>query len=105
MTKELNINYKNPYHEWVQLESIMNKKLYLKFINWTSGEFDLFLQEELNGLKVYFPSGNFSISSISENRRDVLVEIKIISKDLNYMNTLGNRITDICRQIENSFSK
>ncbi|MFT4611879.1 MAG: hypothetical protein ACJA1H_001320 [Glaciecola sp.] len=105
MTKELNVSFIKPYHQLIQRESIMNKHLYNKFLNWISGEFDLYLQEELNGLEVFFPNGEFSIKSVSENKKDILIEINIISKDLNLMNTIGTQITSIYHQIEGIYLK
>lgn len=105
MTKEMHTSYKNSYHHWTQRESIIDKRLYSKFLNWTSGEFDLYLQDELNGLEVFFPKGKFSIKTISENKKDILIEINIKSKDLNVMNTIGNQIISIYHQVESIYSK
>ncbi|EDP72781.1 hypothetical protein FBALC1_16807 [Flavobacteriales bacterium ALC-1] len=105
MTKELNISFKSPYHNWTQRESIVNKQLYNKFLNWTSGEFDLYLQEELNGLEVFFPKGEFSIKALEESKKNMLIEINVKSKDLTLMNTIGNQIISIYHQIESIYSK
>ena len=105
MTKEIKISFKNSYHHWTQRESIMDKRLYNKFLNWISGEFDLYLQDELNGLEVFFPQGKFSIKTIEESKKDILIEINIKSKDLNVMNTVGNQIISIYHQIESIYSK
>ena len=40
---------------------------YNLFLNWVSSEFDLFLQEESNGLQVYFPDGCLTIKSADKN--------------------------------------
>jgi hypothetical protein len=105
MTKEMKTSFKNSYHHWTQRESIKDKRLYNKFLNWTSGEFDLYLQDELNGLEVFFPQGKFSITTINDSKKAILIEINIKSKDLNVMNTIGNQIISIYHQIESIYSK
>jgi len=105
MTKEMNVSYIKPYHQFTQTESIMNKHIYNKFLNWISSEFDLYLQDELNGLEVFFPDGKFSIKPISENKNDILIEINVKSKNLNLMNLIGNQIISIHDQIESIYSK
>ncbi len=45
MNKEVNVSFNNPYHQWIQRASITNEHLYNKFLNWISGEFDLYLQD------------------------------------------------------------
>ena len=105
MTKEIKTSFKNSYHYWTQRESIVDKRLYSKFLNWTSGEFDLYLQDELNGLEVFFPKGKFSIKTIAESKKDILIEINIKSKDLNVMNAIGNQIISIYHQIDSIYTK
>ncbi len=104
MTQELNISFEKPYHFWIQRESFHNKQLYRKFLNWTSGEFDLYLQEELNGLEVFFPKGKFSIKDVKENKKDILIEINFKSKDLTLVNTIGDQIASIYNQLKNIYS-
>ncbi|BAO75499.1 hypothetical protein [Winogradskyella sp. PG-2] len=105
MTKEMNTSFKNSYHHWTQRESIIDKQLYSKLLNWTSGEFDLYLQDEANGLEVFFPKGKLSIKTIKERKKDILIEINIKSKDLSIMNTIGNQIISIYNQIERIYFK
>ena len=45
----------NPlFHQYQKEVLFISTKKYYQFLNWISGEFDLFLQDETNGLKVYF---------------------------------------------------
>tara|TARA_R100001369_G_scaffold92750_1_gene139585 strand:- start:1920 stop:2246 length:327 start_codon:yes stop_codon:yes gene_type:complete len=101
----MNVSFIKPYYQGIQRESVMNKHLYNKFLNWVSGEFDLYLQDELNGLEVFFPNGRFTIKSIAGTKKDVLIEINVRSKDLKAINSIGNRILSIHRQIESIYSK
>ena len=101
----MNVSFIKPYHQGIQRESIMNEHLYNKFLNWVSGEFDLYLQDELNGLEVFFPNGKFTIKSIAESNTAIMIEINIKSKDLKAINSIGNRILSIHRQIESIYSK
>lgn len=54
-------------------------KNYSQFLNWVSGEFDLFLQEETNGLQVYFPEGSFFIKASTEDK-NIVAHIHLSSK-------------------------
>ena len=58
-----------------------SEALYLKFINWTSGEFDLYLQDESDELKVFFPGGKFHIKGIAENGK-VIAKITVESSTI-----------------------
>ena len=51
-----------PYHQLNKKTLFDSNKRYYTFINWVSGEFDLYLQDESNGLHVYFPEGKFHIT-------------------------------------------
>lgn len=105
MTKEMDISFNKPYHQWNQRESFLSMELYNKFLNWIRGEFDLYLQDEQNDLDVFFPNGNFNIKHLAENKEDILIEINVKSKDLRFMNVIINQITSIHNQIENIYSK
>tara|TARA_B110000285_G_C14810751_1_gene461850 strand:- start:360 stop:653 length:294 start_codon:yes stop_codon:yes gene_type:complete len=67
----------NPlFHQYQKEVLFISTKKYYQFLNWISGEFDLFLQDETNGLKVYFPEGNFLIKVSTENE-SVLAHINL----------------------------
>ena len=70
----------NSYYELMHIKSVPNKVLYKTFVNWVSGEFELFLQDKLNGLKIFFPSGYFSITESETNNTDVNFKIIVRSK-------------------------
>ena len=56
--------------------------IYNHFINWVSGEFDLYLQNETEKLQIYFPSGFFNIESFKDqnNHLSILIHIRGKSK-------------------------
>tara|TARA_B110000091_G_C13536582_1_gene358608 strand:+ start:331 stop:615 length:285 start_codon:yes stop_codon:yes gene_type:complete len=64
------------YKEEATLPCLKN---YTQFLNWVSGEFDLFLQEETIGLYVYFPEGYFSIKN-SKEKEKIIVHINLKTK-------------------------
>ncbi|WP_298530949.1 hypothetical protein [uncultured Algibacter sp.] len=69
---------------YLKLEStkkITNRSLFNKYLNWVSGEFELYLQEHSNGLKVYFPGGLLIIQSIESNSNEVKFKIVVSSKN------------------------
>tara|TARA_R110000868_G_scaffold136776_1_gene349844 strand:+ start:19446 stop:19781 length:336 start_codon:yes stop_codon:yes gene_type:complete len=68
------------YFELTNTESIPNKRLYKKFINWVSGEFELFLQDNLHGLQIFFPGGWFNINEIETDKDAFEFEIVVKSK-------------------------
>jgi phosphomannomutase len=78
----MNISFESPYYNFITYEKIKTIEIYDKFLNWIQGEFDLYQMEELDGLKVYFPNGWFSITISSKRELDLKIVIKIKSKTL-----------------------
>ncbi|PKQ44409.1 hypothetical protein [Confluentibacter flavum] len=64
----------------IQKKSFKTIELYQKFINWVSGEFDLYLQEESMGLKVYYPNGWFAFEKKNKHTSNFSVEILVKGK-------------------------
>ena len=62
----MNIAIETPIHTVTRYENIQNIEVYNQFVNWLKGEFDLYLMEELDGLKVYYPNGLFSVMLFSK---------------------------------------
>ncbi|OBQ54234.1 hypothetical protein JJL45_09910 [Tamlana sp. s12] len=69
------------YLEASKIAVVPNISMYNRFLNWISGEFELFLQDDSNGLKVYFPSGCLSVQLVQSVRSDVYFEIHVKSKN------------------------
>ena len=78
----MDTTFENPFYNFIIYEKINTIDVYNKFINWVSGVFDLYQMEELDGLKVYYPNGWFSITILSEGEKDLNIVIKIKSKTL-----------------------
>jgi len=100
MTKEMAILNLSSKNQWVTRKTLANNYLYNKFINWISGEFDLYLQDEQNGLDVFFPGGKVNINKVEEIKDNVVVEINIESKNLSLANTITNKIISIHKHLE-----
>lgn len=64
------------------------------FLSWVSGAFDLYLQDEFNGLHVFFTEGNFYIKNEVENVK-VIVEINLESKVLENGQMIFDKIISI----------
>ncbi|OGS72206.1 MAG: hypothetical protein A3F91_10705 [Flavobacteria bacterium RIFCSPLOWO2_12_FULL_35_11] len=78
----MDISSKNSHYNIIKYENIKTIDIYNTFINWVRGEFDLYLMEELDGLKVYYPNGWFSITVLSESEKELNIIIQIKSKTL-----------------------
>ena len=63
-----------------KMETIKTKGVYERLINWVSGEFDLYLKNESEILKVYFPNGWFTIRNYKDENSKELIEIKVEGK-------------------------
>jgi len=89
------------YNNLIEFE---NKKIsaYHQFVNWVSGEFDLFLKDDSDGLKVYFPNGLVWIrSEIESQKSTILVEIK--SNSSKKGEKLTNELTNLFIRMENLY--
>lgn len=94
----------NPSYKAIQLINIETIGFYDKFLNWTKGEFDLHLIDELepHSLLVYFPNGWFSIKNIFKNESFVIMEIKIESKTLDSGTKIANSIISVFNRLDNN---
>lgn len=62
------------------VEYVENYNIYNCFINWVSAEFDLFLQDQTENLRVYFPTGEFLIKKKEQLKDHLEIEITVESK-------------------------
>ncbi|MDG1194402.1 hypothetical protein SAMN04487762_0079 [Polaribacter sp. Hel1_33_78] len=83
-----------PYHQLNKKTLFDSNKRYYTFINWVSGEFDLYLQDESNGLHVYFPEGKFHITNEVDNG-NIIVQINLQSKILENGQLIFNKIMSV----------
>ncbi len=80
MNQEISPINAKVYYELANIESIPNKALYKTFINWVSGEFELFLQDNLDGLQIFFPGGYCYITGTESNHDGIGFKIMVRSK-------------------------
>ena len=83
-----------PYHQLNKKAVFSSTNRYYTFVNWISGEFDLYLQDESNGLHVYFPEGKFHIKNNTDNG-DIVAEINLESKILENGQLIFNKIMSV----------
>lgn len=81
MYSKIIIEYQAPYYIIISKRNA-DVETYYKFINWVSGEFDLYLQEEHNNLEVYFPNASFCIENCQNKYHHFNLIIKIKSKSI-----------------------
>jgi hypothetical protein len=101
----MDISFQSPFHNITRYEKIENIEFYYQFLNWLKGEFDLYLMEELDGLKVYYPNGLFSVKLFSKNENDLSIEIKIRSKTLKSAHQVSSKIEIIHCSLKEVFFK
>jgi hypothetical protein len=84
MNTGVEVSFSAPYYELNKKTSFSSKGKYQTFVNWVSGEFDLYIQdEEPNRLSVFFPEGNFHIKNEIKNGAiiaDINLETKLLEK-------------------------
>ena len=78
----MDISFESSYYNIVKYEQVETIEVFDKFINWVSGEFDLYQKEESNGLKVYYPNGWFTIEIIAKQSQHIEILILIKSKTI-----------------------
>ncbi|KAB1067572.1 hypothetical protein F6U93_09800 [Tamlana haliotis] len=75
--------------------------MYNKFLNWVSGEFELFLQDDNYGLKVYFPQGHLNIRLVQSHSTNIYFEIYVKSKNRPLGTRIHNQALDVLNQVYN----
>lgn len=101
----MKISIEPTIHNFTIYKNMKNIEMYNQFINWLKGEFDLYLMEELDGLKVYYPNGFFLVSLFSKNENDLSIEIKIMSRTLKTANQISAKIDTIYIRLNNVVKK
>ena len=101
----MNFSFEKPNYTFIRYETIENIEIYNQFLNWLKGEFDLYLMEESDSLKVYFPNGLFSVTLFSDNEKDLVIEIKIIGKTVKTANQMVLRIDTLYNHLHKVFYK
>ena len=83
-----------PY-EWIHDDSFETMHSFTQFINWISGEFVLYQQENIDGLKVFFPNGCFLIKELNLKNNAIGFRIAVKSKCLKNGTQIFNQIVSI----------
>ena len=97
----MDISFQSPFHTITRYEKTESIEFYDQFLNWLRGEFDLYLMEEFDGLKVYYPNGLFSVKLFSKNENDLFIEIEIRSKTLKSVNEVSSKIETVYAHLKN----
>ena len=74
----MNVSFESPYYNFILTEKMKSIDVYHKLLNWIRGEFDLYQMDELEGLKVYYPNGWFTIKNLSQS--DEIIDMEICVK-------------------------
>ncbi|KAA5825747.1 hypothetical protein FPF71_07505 [Algibacter amylolyticus] len=93
------IKYLKPYYTLVHQETLTHQETYIKFINWVSGEFDLYLQEKTEGLKIYYPNVYFNIKNIANSGQEIKLQITILSRSKEICYKINKQLQSIFNQI------
>ncbi|SRR5690606_31024355 len=83
-----------------EIALVKNNIAYCRFLNWISGEFDLFLKnEESNTLKVYFPNGWFSVGCFENQDGKISAVLNVEGKSKAACSKIMKRILSIHKHI------
>lgn len=99
----MNSNYtskKEKHHNWLFEDSFEKLDTYEKFLNWISGEFILYFQDDIDDLKIYFPNGWFSIKKSNSNFNEIHFRIEVKSKCLKSGTQIFNKVKSVLTHIK-----
>lgn len=88
------------YHEVIQVAFTSCKAHYKQFLNWVSGEFELYLQEEDSGLKIHFPNGSIHIKPLANIRNLFEFKMAIRSKNKIKVQKMNKQLLDILEHVK-----
>ncbi len=86
-------------HEWIHDYSFDDISAFKKFINWTSGDFTLYQQDEIHGLTIYFPNGWFSIKEIESTKNPIKFRVLIESSCLKSGTQIFHRVSSVLQHV------
>lgn len=58
-------------------KTFKNSTIYQWFLNWLSGEYDLYLQDDSECFTVYFPYKKLSVTQLKKSDRTFVAEINV----------------------------
>ena len=91
---------RNDTFKIIQTESISNRSEFNRFINWVSAEYELHLQENHKGLKIYFPGSCLQISEKDYLKGAFNFEIEIQSKYEKNGIQISNQVLSILNHLK-----
>ena len=94
MSSSIVTSFTAPYHILKKKTIFNSMDRYHQFINWISDEFDLYLQDESNGLHVFFPEGKFYIKNEIDNGK-IIAEINLECKVLENGRVIFEKIMSV----------
>lgn len=81
-------------HFFTTQKTFKNRGLYIQFLNWLSGEFDLYLQDSSDCFTVYFPYKKLSVVQLEKTESffvaQINVEAKISQEGTKLLNTVDS---------------
>tara|TARA_R110001583_G_C5485250_1_gene394240 strand:- start:59 stop:370 length:312 start_codon:yes stop_codon:yes gene_type:complete len=86
---------KNELYKLIHNDYFETSNDFKQFLNWLSNEFVLYQQEDINGLKVFFPNGYFFINELNHNKNSIQLRIEVKSKCLKNGTQIFNQIKSI----------
>ncbi|MFD0991183.1 hypothetical protein ACFQ1R_13830 [Mariniflexile jejuense] len=105
LTIDKTTNTKSTCYKLDKITEVKSILVCNKFVNWVIGEFDLYLKNESEELKVYFPNGWFCVRSFIKGDQFYFVEIKIEGKSKIACEILMIRLIRILDQVVNLSTK
>ena len=67
-------------HFFTTQKTFQNKSVYKRFLNWLSGEFDLYLQDNSDCFTVYFPYKKLSVTQLEKADSSFVAQINVEAK-------------------------
>ncbi|WP_194767676.1 hypothetical protein [Tamlana sp. I1] len=82
-----------------KIETMPNLALYHKFINWVSGEFELYLQDFSKNFVVFFPSGSLCIQCVKSDANFIQFQIDVKCQNKLYGTRIFNQTIEVLNQV------
>ncbi len=93
------IEYRSPYYSWKHSEPGISVERYEKFVNWVSGEYDLLLQDETDGLIVFSPNGWVSINNAPDTGGQINLMLTVNHKSKKESDKIISELCEIYRHV------
>jgi len=101
----MNISFKSSYYSFIKIEKVKTAEVCYKFINWLTMEYDLYQMDELEGLKVYYPNGWFTVELMTNFKFQTNILINVKCKSLHKVKMQIAQIETLFNQFNQIFIK